>query len=230
LGAGIALRLRASVGGYGHAADLGAFQDWAERAWDSRLAFFYGKIRPTDCPPGYAVVLALLGGLRSLFALQKDSPGFELLVRLPALACDLGIALLAYRVVGERAGKARGLLACAAFILNPLAIMDSAAWGQVDSVFCLALVASIVCLEEDKPLRSGILYGLAILAKPLALFFAPVFLCRLWSRRKPKGAALLALSCLGTLLSGFLPYMPASGAGFPFEYLASSFKAVPFAT
>lgn len=230
LAAGIALRLRFSFGGHGYPSELGALEDWAERAWASRLAFFYRAASPADCPPGYALLLAPIGGLRSLFDLSAASPGAEFLIRIPSLACDLGLAMLAYRVVGGAAGRSRGLLACAAVVLNPLAILGGAVWGSYESAFCLCLAASLAGAKGDKPLRAGIAYGLAILMKPLALAFLPVFILLYASRKKTLPAARFLVACIGASLLGFLPFMAASGPDLPLEYFASAYRSIPFAT
>ena len=70
----------------------------------------------------------------------------------PAMAADLGCAWLLWNVLKKRSGErvaAAAFLICA---LNPAAILNSAAWGQVDSVLTLLLLGTFVLLEEEKPI------------------------------------------------------------------------------
>jgi dolichyl-phosphate-mannose-protein mannosyltransferase len=230
LGAGLALRLPYCFGGYGYATDLNSFKAWADQAVKSRIVFFYRDAQFADYPPGYVYALAVLGSLRSLFSLAPDSRAYEFIIRIPALACDLGIALLIYRIVKKRSGEARGLLACALFIFTPLGIMDSAIWGQVDSVFCLAIIASLAFLDDEKPIRAGVLYAVAALIKPQAFIFAPVFLCSYVSRRKLKPALLSVLAGIGTLIAGFLPFLFVHGPLFPIDLYSGTLSSYPYAT
>ncbi len=227
---GLALRLPFSFGGHGYQIDLNSFKGWAEQALSSRIAFFYRDSSFADYPPGYVYVLAVLGGIRNIFSLGFNSPAYEFIIRLPALAADFLLAWLLFGWVKKSSGASRGLLAAALVLLSPLSVLDSAVWGQVDSVFSLVLVISLMALRERRLVRAGIFYALAALVKPQAFIFAPVFLCVYISLRDWRLALRSVLAGLGVLVLGFLPFLFVQGPLFPFSLYATTLSSYPYAS
>ena len=84
------------------------------------------------------------------------------------------------------------LLLCAFYAFNPAVLVDSAAWGQIDSVLTLLLVVCALRMAEGGYISSLAAFALAVLVKPQALLFAPVGLAALIVRvasfyeRKPR--------------------------------------------
>ena len=58
-------------------------------------------------------------------------------------------------------------------------LVDSAAWGQIDSVLTLLLVVCALRMAEGGYISSLAAFALAVLVKPQALLFAPVGLAAL---------------------------------------------------
>ena len=88
------------------------------------------------------------------------------------MACDLGIACMLYKL-GRKCGKAVwALVAAAAYALMPAAILDSEAWGQMDSVLTLLMLLVIDAFMQKKHNIAAILYGVALMVKPQALMLA----------------------------------------------------------
>lgn len=170
----------------GYPADVGTFSAWALDMAARGPAHFYQPGYFADYPPGYLYVLGAIGGLSRLLHVDAGSPGFLILLKLPPMLADLGLAWLVTRVAlrqGSRLALAAGLL----LLLSPLAIVDSSLWGQVDSVFTLVLMGCLYFLEEARWELAAALYALAVLLKPQALVAGPVALaalieCRDWKR------------------------------------------------
>jgi Gpi18-like mannosyltransferase len=121
--------------------DVSAFEAWTLTLKDNPPWHFYAKTSFADYPPGYFIVLwvlgwvyAVLGHLHLMNTNDGTYFGLRLLVKLPALAMDLVDTVLIYAIVRRYAREAVALGAAALFALNPATIYVSAYWGQIDSV------------------------------------------------------------------------------------------------
>jgi dolichyl-phosphate-mannose-protein mannosyltransferase len=182
----LALVLRLAIvphtGFYG---DLGLFKNWAIRLYDVGPRHFYVHGELEDYPPGYLYVLWLTG---QLFA----SPGY-LVLKLPAIVADLGLAWIAGTFAARLAPKrmtqrwpVRTLVA-AAVLFNPAFFGLSAIWGQVDSVPELFVLSSLLLLltgdrSVTRDAAAMLLFGLALATKPQVAFVLPAILYALYRR------------------------------------------------
>ncbi len=191
LAAGLFVRFAAGALGLSHPTDIDCFRSWAILLnKDGFGAFYTLKDMHTDYPPAYMYVLWFIGGLKSTFDLEFDSYTYELLIKLPAILADLFAACFIYFIAVKEGAKRKEptdskltdfaaytpSLVALAYVLNPAAILDSAVWGQVDSVLALLVILSIYLLYTKKYLGASLVYVLAILTKPQALMFAPVYM------------------------------------------------------
>jgi dolichyl-phosphate-mannose--protein O-mannosyl transferase len=178
--AGLAIRLLL-LGSEGFHNDIASFEAWALTLRDHPPWNFYAASGFADYPPGYFVVLWVLGHLYGgLLALFGADPGYALLravVKLPAIAMDLVNTVLVFAIVRRWAPTNVALWAAAALALNPSAIYVSAAWGQIDSVsWGLVLLALWAVLRAgDEPststrwmLWAWLAFAFSILIKPQA--------------------------------------------------------------
>ncbi len=168
------LRLVISMAVRGYGVDITDFEAWSTRMWQLGPGAFYEADYFCDYPPGYLYVLWLLGGLRSLLHVPFDSNLDWLMVKLPPMLLDIGLACLLFHVARKHLGKTCALLIAGLCALNPAAILNSAAWGQIDVALAIMLVLSIHWAIEDKWLMALPLFALSILIKPQALMFAPL--------------------------------------------------------
>ena len=109
--------------------------------------------------------------------------------KLPAILCDLLAAALLYRAASKRMKPGAALPLAALYAFNPLAVVTGAAWGQVDSVPAVLLLAVLLFAMEGKWRWALPLYTLAALMKPQALMFGPLGLVALavqmWRGKAP---------------------------------------------
>ena len=193
------------MGFYG---DLRLFQEWASRLDKVGPRHFYVKGQFADYPPGYLYVLWLLGKLSA-------TPGYFLL-KLPSMLADLGLAWVAGAFAArlapaelKRRWPVRALVA-AGVLFNPAVFGLSAAWGQVDAITALLVLASLLLLfTSPATLRYEIpaflLFAVAIAMKPQSGFVLPVMLYGLYRRhlhRRPRSEALDG--ALGICIAGLL--------------------------
>ncbi len=155
---GVIVRLLA-VRAQGFPTDVGTFQAWAERLAQIGPGRFYEPGYFSDYPPAFLYVLWLLGAL-------FDGEFLRLAVKAISIPADIGIALLAARVVWRAAGRTAAIAAAAMWSLQPGAIFAGPYWGQVDAVGTLPLFGSIVAAGSRRWWLAGALGALAALVKP----------------------------------------------------------------
>src|SRR5581483_11166189 len=181
LGAGLVLRLL-FIGSEGFHNDIGAFESWAGTLRDNPPWLFYKNAGFADYPPGYFLVLWIVGHVYALLpgAAADQSHGYALLrtlVKLPAIAMDLVDAGLVFAIARRYASRGIALLAAALLALNPAAIYVSAYWGQVDSVSWGLVLVAVWCVlrSGDEPSKTvprlvwaWLAFALSLLMKPQA--------------------------------------------------------------
>ncbi len=181
---GLALTLRLIFAGSSHGFDndTACFAAWADRIFQVGPARFYSDTVFTDYPPGYMYLLWPVGALRALLHVAYGSAGHLTLLKLPAIVCDTACGLFLYREAGHRPEKGKQLLFTAAYLLNPVIILNSSVWGQVDSVYTLLLVILCLSLMNRRTLPSCVSFFLGLLIKPQMLLFAPILFIGLLNR------------------------------------------------
>lgn len=193
----------------GLAWDMGTFTAWSMALVSRGIPHFYGSLW-CDYPPGYLYILWMIGHLYRLIHPVLDSNLlYPLLIKFPPILADLGIGFVIYRWTGRYLDSKYSLIATALFLFNPAIWLNSAIWGQADSVLVLWLLAAIYFLihGEGKALwAGGGLLGLAILTKPQALLFLPLIGLWLWRRHSPRKSLFIVLATLGAMAILSLPF------------------------
>jgi 4-amino-4-deoxy-L-arabinose transferase-like glycosyltransferase len=186
LALGLLIRL-VFIGADGFKGDVSTFESWALTLADHSPRDFYAKAGFADYPPGYFLVLWIVGHLYRL--LVHDDPTYSLLkiaIKLPSILMDLVDAALVFAIVRRYASLPWAFASAAVMALNPAAIYISSYWGQVDSVsaaFILGALLLVVLSEEARGRRASFLFagawlllGYSILIKPPATVLVPLFL------------------------------------------------------
>lgn len=156
----------------GHETDMSCFNAWAEMLKDDGLSEFYVSGAFTDYPPGYMYILYILGFIKGIF--KESTILTYTILKLPAIVADILLGLCTYKVCEKHGRDNLKYLLFSFFAFNPSTILNSAIWGQVDSVFTLFVVLMLMALTDGKMILSYFLFGIAIFVKPQALFYAPV--------------------------------------------------------
>lgn len=234
LAGAVLLRVALAATTRGYASDLSTFGAWAAHAADG-LTSFYSPGYFADYPPGYIYLLWLVGKLRLVLGLDFDSPSFLVLLKFPAILADCATVWLIFRL-GRRSWSGNTSLALAAlYAFNPAVILDSAVWGQVDSVLTLPILLGIILLAGN-PAGAGAAFALALLIKPQALIFAPLpilwFGVRILRRDRQAAADLLVFSgtAIATFCLGILPFAVNESPSWIISKYGSTLASYPFAT
>lgn len=239
LAGAVVLRLLIAALSPGYTSDMACFTGWARALAEKGCSAFYTSGMFADYPPGYLYILLLMGKTASLFGINLATAFGAFFIRLPAILLDAGLAYVLYRAAKDALGKRGATVLLLLAALNPVSMLDSAAWGQVDSALTILLVLSFLLLEKEKKLGAAALFGLAVLVKPQALIAGPVFalgyLFPLFDGNKKDrllrnlaDIALGALIALAVIFVGSLPFKGSQDTFFVFRRMLETATSYPY--
>jgi hypothetical protein len=117
-------------------------------------------------PPPWILLSALLYGLAT--ALGSSIFLYNFLLKLPLMAANLALALLVGSVIRDLGGgESRARWATTAMLFNPLVILTTTAWGQIDAVAALFSLLSLSLISRKKTSASALSLALALSIKPI---------------------------------------------------------------
>ncbi len=160
----------------GFLTDTACFSGWASRVYSEGFANFYSPDSFSDYPPGYMYILYVLGAVMSAFEMQYLSGASLLLLRLPAILCDIASGAIIYHIASKYVTPKTSFYLTAAYLFNPAVFINSSMWGQVDAVFTLAVLMICLLLTEGKTIPAYFVFALGILLKPQTLIFTPLII------------------------------------------------------
>lgn len=131
----------------------------------------------------------------------------QFLMKLPAFTASLGCAWLIFALLTRLAPTFRWVGA-AAWLWNPMNIIEFAGDGHIDAVMILFVLVSVYFAVRARTYIAGCALGLAVLIKYLPLLFGPPLLVYLL-RRSPAPARVLLPGCAAlvtTLALGVLAF------------------------
>lgn len=135
----------------GYEVDMNCFSYWADMVYRDGFRNFYTAEVFTDYPPGYMYILWVVGAIRKMIPALASS---TILVKMPAMICDLVTAGLVYKIARKRFNEISSILFAGFYLFNPVVLIDSAMWGQVDSVFTMLVTFVAYFVAEKKLIRS----------------------------------------------------------------------------
>src|SRR3989344_3870666 len=103
-------------------------------------------------------------------------------MKLPAVFADLGIAWLCFLIVlrlrsGQAKNKMVAILAVSLVLFNPAFFYNSSLWGQIDIIpIFFVLFSFYLLLFNKRYLLSGLVFTLALLVKPTAFVYLPLYI------------------------------------------------------
>lgn len=176
IGVALLIRLIASANYLGFKVDINCFAAWGQKMATDGLSGFYENGYFCDYPPLYMMVLGLLSSIANLFKLSLQEGLGLVLLKLPACLADCLTAILIMNIAKKHVGEKIAIVLGIGYALLPTAIVNSAFWGQVDSILVLFMLIAFWLMDEDKFGLSVLIYFIGLLLKPQAILFGPVML------------------------------------------------------
>ena len=233
----LALVLRMMISWFveGYMVDVNCFLSWGQTMASVGPTRFYEATSFCDYPPLYTYVLAL-NSLAARFLGGGDQISRVVFRFIPSL-CDVASAWLLYRMLIRLNSISRR--SCFLFLIfslfNPAIIINSAAWGQMDSVLCMLILAVSLSAVNGKWRIALPLYVVAVLVKPQALMLGPLGLtyiilsfARMPESRKPIMTG-IGFSFL-VLAAGVIPFSIGQSWDWMFRLYGRTLASYPYAT
>lgn len=179
-----------------------------------RNHFLYKPDPYLNCnfPPGYIYILKGLGVFYQRFispTFDETTGALRLLIILPAIFADVGIALLIFLLLAKKASFKRAYIVFLLYLFNPATIymVGYSAKNGVDSTAAFFMFASIAALVHRRYLISWLLFTIGMLIKPQCIIVFPIIFFLTWRERGLKGIAKYAAAAgLVTILVS-LPFI-----------------------
>ena len=153
----------------GYSVDVNCFLSWGATMAQNGPAGFYQATSFCDYPPLYTYVIGVNSWLSNITG--ADTSWTRVIFRLIPCLCDVAACGILLSWAKQKENRkdlyTKAVLLLLAF--NPVTIINSAAWGQMDSVLCLLLLGVAVFAVEGKWPAAIALYVTAVLVKPQAL-------------------------------------------------------------
>lgn len=220
----------------GYQVDVNCFLSWGHTMHTVGPAQFYQSTSFCDYTPGYIYVM----GFNDALAQLGGSLGLNIMPafyhKLIPMACDMvGTYLIYWAARSEKRfssmqAELLGLLVA----FNPAMILNSAAWGQVDSVLCLGLL--VVALLAVRRQWAALLpvYVLCALIKPQALMLGPLGLLVLivdWVKHREIRPMLTGLGVSAIVAAAVIvPFSVDQPLGWLIEKYGTTLASYPYAT
>ena len=174
LAAALLLRMIVAARVLGYNTDINCFTGWSERIFSVGLTRFYSPDYFCDYPPGYMLLLWPVALIRRALGLATGTAGYRVVLKLLPMLADAAGAWLIWRASRDRLSERAALLLAGFYALNPAAIANSAAWGQIDALLTLLIALCALSAVEYRYVRALLWFAAALLVKPQALLFAPL--------------------------------------------------------
>lgn len=202
----------------GHSTDMFNFQSWATHSFEVGLDKFYSEDYYADYPPLYIYVLYSIGWLQSVNGLEVTAGTSYLLLRIPSIVSELVLAWIVYRLTEKYQDRGSALILSSLILLNPAIVMNSAVWGQIDSLQVLMMIGIIWLLAERRLVQASVLFMLAFLVKLQAVMIVPLLLFAyvyeiVKGENRWRSIGQVALSIVGMLVVWLVVSMPFGIAG-----------------
>ena len=218
----------------GYMVDVNCFLSWGHTMASYGPAGFYEATSFCDYPPLYTYVLALNSVVSGLFG--NNAGAARVVFRLIPNLCDILGSWMLFRLLSKEDKQLRtSYLFLILALFNPAAILNSAAWGQMDSVLCLLLVCVTLYAVKGKWRTALPIYVVAVLVKPQALMLGPVgfaYIVITWIRCPISRRQIIQGTAISLIVfaAGVIPFSLQQDWDWLIQLYARTLASYPYAT
>ncbi len=225
----------------GHLQDTALFRAWTAFANDHPVWEYYKTDLYVDYPPVYLYVLYLVGCLTKLLGIHPNSGLYLIFVRSIPIFFDGLTSFCIFKFSKQYIGEKKALALAVLSAVNPVNILNSTAWGQVDSVTGFMTAAMLILLYKKKYVASCSMLALLFLTKPQMIIFSPLMgfvfffdLIAAWKEPKERMDLLkqVGLSVLAVVAVLLIVPLPITGGDYMLllNNYAKALNLYPYAT
>ena len=151
--------------------EINTLSNYASALVNKGLPSFFVTYPSAGLTTGSLYLLSIIGGFAKLTGVSFASQGFYILLKIPAIICDLVIIYLIFSCATKYLSKIASFALALTYALLPAVFTVSSAWGQLTSVGALFMLLSVIALVNKKSWLSVVFYYLAIIFEPIVLAF-----------------------------------------------------------
>ncbi len=159
----------------GYVSDTYNFVWWTSFGEKYHIWQYYTTDVYVDYPPAYLNVLFIMGKIAHLLGVGSDSDIYLCFVRFVPILFDLLCSIFIFRFAKGRTGGKIAVALALFSAFNPVNILNSTVWGQVDSVVVMLVCGLLLLLYRKKYAFATAVFALAFLTKPQLIIYAPLF-------------------------------------------------------
>jgi len=174
----------------GYEQDIVNFKDWSQAAVEEGVHNMYDPTPRNSqfsylYPPAYLYIQKAVGSFYKVFypGFDEHTYLFDFAIKFPAILADILISIGIFIFLRKKHPFNVSFLAMAAYAFNPVIILNSAYWGQVDSVTSLFILGAILALVNDKFGWAWGLFTVGVLTKVQAGLLLPILVLITWKRK-----------------------------------------------
>ena len=237
LGAALLLRMAVSWVSPGYMVDVNCFTSWGNTMLASGPVNFYPATSFCDYPPAYTYILGLNAWICKMIPGISEA-GTRVVYRFFPSLCDILSCLVLYHFLARNAPEVTekqrvfGLLVLA---FHPVTVINSAAWGQIDSVLTLLILLVAIWAIEGKWELCLPCYMLSVLVKPQSLMLGFLGLTAVifaWIREKESRTGILKgiAAAIAVMLAILIPFSIRQEPFWIIGQYAGTLASYPYAT
>ncbi len=228
------LRMIVSYFSAGYDVDVNCFTSWGYTMAHAGPAGFYLQTSFCDYPPLYTYIMGLNSWLAELTG--ADAGLTRVIHRFIPSLCDIaGCWILLHYPDNQYTKNRQYRILIVLLMFNPVTVLNSAAWGQMDSVLCILLLLVAVFAMQGKWIPAITAYVTAVLVKPQALmlgFLGLTFMVIAALREKYILKRILIAAASGILLIAVyvLPFGINQQPGWLVQLYSNTLASYPYAS
>ena len=188
----------------GYQVDLNTFSSWFGTAAQYGPRIFYNVVSWCDYPPFNVYIFWGLGSIANAYSFFGTPQMFYLIKLLPSLF-DIATTVIIFVYLRKQTKFSTSLLVAILYVFNPAIIINSAVWGQFDSIYTFFLLLSITLFLSSKPKLSIVFLVISLLTKPQSIAVVPLIVFLIF---KKYGWKTLLTSLLWGIVTAFIVIIP----------------------
>lgn len=225
----------------GYINDTLLFKSWASFGERHHIWEYYITEEYVDYPPAYLNVLFVIGKIASVLGVNSNSPLYLCFVRFVPIAFDMVCSIFIFRFAKARVGGKVAVTLALFSALNPINILNSTVWGQIDSIVVMLVCIMLWLLYKRKYALAMALFTLAELTKPQMIIYVPLLGFTILSdffgivKEREEGIKMMKQIGMGLVLSVFVVLIvPLAVTGGNYALIIENYKQAlglyPYAT